>query len=160
MSPGIIYCFDDQDAQEAAETMGEKQIRRLPVLDRNKQLVGIVSLGDLAVEARDDRMSGDALKHISEPKMAGGAAGATAAWPAAVVHRRQQGEGANDSQTQIRRVSPLLAEAEPKDRQAAEPGDVLDAGSRRAARTGRAVLQTPVMTGRDRAIQADSGTGR
>ena len=66
MSPGIIYCFDDQDAREAAELMGEKQIRRLPVLDRNKQLVGIVSLGDLAVEGRDDRMSGDALKHISE----------------------------------------------------------------------------------------------
>jgi CBS domain-containing protein len=66
MSPGIIYCFDDQDAKEAADLMGEKQVRRLPVLDRNKQLVGIVSLGDLAVEARDDRMSGDALKHISE----------------------------------------------------------------------------------------------
>jgi CBS domain-containing protein len=66
MSPGIIYCFDDQDAKEAAEIMGEKQIRRLPVLDRNKRLVGIVSLGDLAVETRDDKMSGDALKHISE----------------------------------------------------------------------------------------------
>ena len=80
--------------------MGEKQIRRLPVLDRNKQLVGIVSLGDLAVEARDDRMSGDALKHISEPNDGWALArpSATAAWPAAVVHRRQQGEGANDSQ--------------------------------------------------------------
>jgi CBS domain-containing protein len=66
MSPGIIYCFDDQEAAEAAEIMGEKQVRRLPVLNRNKRLVGIVSLGDLAVETRDDRMSGDALKHISE----------------------------------------------------------------------------------------------
>jgi CBS domain-containing protein len=67
MTPGIIYCFDDQDAAEAAKMMSEKQIRRLPVLDRNKRLVGIVSLGDLAVEAHDDKMTGDALKHISEP---------------------------------------------------------------------------------------------
>lgn len=66
MSPGIIYCFDDQEAEDAAELMGEKQVRRLPVLDRNKRLIGIVSLGDLAVETHDDRMSGDALKHISE----------------------------------------------------------------------------------------------
>jgi CBS domain-containing protein len=66
MSPGIIYCFEDQEAAEAAELMGDKQVRRLPVLDRNKRLVGIVSLGDLAVETRDDRMSGDALKQISE----------------------------------------------------------------------------------------------
>jgi CBS domain-containing protein len=67
MTPGITYCFEDQDASEAAKLMSEKQIRRLPVLDRNKRLVGIVSLGDLAVEARDDKMTGDALKHISEP---------------------------------------------------------------------------------------------
>jgi CBS domain-containing protein len=67
MTPGIVYCYDDQDASEAAKLMSEKQIRRLPVLDRNKRLVGIVSLGDLAVEARDDNMTGDALKHISEP---------------------------------------------------------------------------------------------
>jgi CBS domain-containing protein len=67
MTPGIIYCFEDQDASEAAKLMAEKQVRRLPVLDRNKRLVGIVSLGDLAVETRDERMTGDALKHISEP---------------------------------------------------------------------------------------------
>jgi len=67
MTPGIVYCFEDQDASEAAKLMSEKQIRRLPVLDRNKRLVGIVSLGDLAVEARDEKIAGDALKDISEP---------------------------------------------------------------------------------------------
>jgi hypothetical protein len=46
--------------------MKERQIRRLPVLSRDKQLVGIVSLGDLAVGG-DDRTSGDTLQHVSEP---------------------------------------------------------------------------------------------
>jgi len=67
MTAGIIYCFEDQDASEAAQLMSEKQIRRLPVLDRDKRLVGIVSLGDLATEARDEKVAGDALKEISEP---------------------------------------------------------------------------------------------
>jgi CBS domain-containing protein len=47
--------------------MREKQIRRLPVLNRAKKLVGIVSLGDLAVEAADTRLCGDALKGVSKP---------------------------------------------------------------------------------------------
>src|ERR1043166_5516888 len=43
MSPGIVYIFDDQEAEEAARLMEVKQIRRLPVLNRDKRLVGIVS---------------------------------------------------------------------------------------------------------------------
>jgi len=66
MTPGIDFVFEDQDVQEAARIMKDRQIRRLPVLSRDKQLVGIVSLGDVAV-AGDDRTSGDALQHISEP---------------------------------------------------------------------------------------------
>jgi CBS domain-containing protein len=49
MSSDIFYCFADQDIQDAVEIMATGQIRRLPVLDRDKRLVGIVSLGDLAV---------------------------------------------------------------------------------------------------------------
>ena len=67
MTPTVVYCFEDQDVSEAAAIMKDRQIRRLVVLNRDKRLVGIVSLGDLAVETQDDRMSGDALEAISEP---------------------------------------------------------------------------------------------
>jgi CBS domain-containing protein len=65
MSPGIVYIFEDQDVEEAARLMEVKQIRRLPVLNRDKRLVGIVSLGDLAVEA-GAALSGEALQEISQ----------------------------------------------------------------------------------------------
>ena len=67
MSPGIVYIFEDQDVEEAARVMEVKQIRRLPVLNRDKRLVGIVSLGDLAVEA-GAALSGEALQEISQPE--------------------------------------------------------------------------------------------
>jgi len=67
MTPGIVYCYEDEDAEEAAKRMREKQIRRLPVLNRDKRLVGIVSLGDLAVETHDENLSGRTLGRISEP---------------------------------------------------------------------------------------------
>jgi CBS domain-containing protein len=66
MTPDVRYCFADQDVKEAARIMQQEQIRRLPVVDRQKHLVGIVSLGDLAV-AGDDRLSGDTLQDISQP---------------------------------------------------------------------------------------------
>src|SRR2546425_5901862 len=43
MTPEIVYCFEDQDTHEAEELMAQKQIRRLPVLNRDKRLVGIVA---------------------------------------------------------------------------------------------------------------------
>jgi len=67
MTPNIVYCYDDQDVSEAAQIMEEKRIRRLPVLDRDKRLVGIVSLGDLAVKTGDDRAVGETLEQVSEP---------------------------------------------------------------------------------------------
>lgn len=67
MTQGIVYCFEDQPVEEAAKLMGAKQIRRLPVLNRDKQLVGILSLGDLSVEADKDVMAGQTLEKISEP---------------------------------------------------------------------------------------------
>ena len=67
MTQGIVYCFEDQQVEEAAKLMGAKQIRRLPVLNRDKQLVGILSLGDLSVEADKDVMAGQTLEKISEP---------------------------------------------------------------------------------------------
>src|SRR4051812_5875046 len=51
MSKPIAYCFDDQDVEEAVRVMEVKQIRRLVVLNRDKRLVGLVSLGDVASRA-------------------------------------------------------------------------------------------------------------
>lgn len=54
----------DDDARTALETMGSRQIRRMPVLDRDNRLVGVVSLGDLSTRARDKDV-GEALEDIS-----------------------------------------------------------------------------------------------
>src|SRR5262249_46950142 len=67
MTPEVVYCFEDQEVEEAAHVMKEKQVRRLLVLDHGKNLVGIVSLGDLAVSTGDDRLSGDVVERVSEP---------------------------------------------------------------------------------------------
>lgn len=66
MSREVLYCFDDEDASDVARNMGEQQVRRLPVLNRDKRLVGIVSLGDIARQARA-RTTGDTLAAISRP---------------------------------------------------------------------------------------------
>lgn len=51
MTPKTYYCYDDQDVEEVCNNMGEIQVRRLPVVNRDKRLVGVVSLGDLAQSA-------------------------------------------------------------------------------------------------------------
>jgi CBS domain-containing protein len=66
MSPDVRYCFDDEDTQEVAHNMADIQMRRLPVVNRDKRLVGIISLGDLAT-SEGARPAGEALKGISEP---------------------------------------------------------------------------------------------
>jgi CBS domain-containing protein len=67
MTRDVIYCFEDQLVEEAAKLMKEKQVRRLLVLNHDKRLVGIVSLGDLAIETGDDELVGDTVEAISEP---------------------------------------------------------------------------------------------
>ncbi|QRN97529.1 CBS domain-containing protein [Archangium violaceum] len=66
MSPGIEYCFDDDDVDDVLERMRDKQIRRVIVVDRNKKLVGIVAIGDLSGEVSEHKV-GEALEGISEP---------------------------------------------------------------------------------------------
>src|SRR5882724_1470344 len=68
MTPHVAFCFEDQDVSGAAHVVEEKQIRRGVVLNRDKRLVGIVSLGDLAVKS-DGQLSGEALERVSEPAM-------------------------------------------------------------------------------------------
>jgi CBS domain-containing protein len=67
MTPNVIYCFEDQDVTEAARLMKENQVRRLVVLNRDKRLVGIVSLGDLAVDTGDEELAGATVSAVSEP---------------------------------------------------------------------------------------------
>ena len=66
MSPGILYCYADDSVEAVLENMGGQQIRRLPVVDRDKRLVGVVSLGDLAVKESKEGRSGETLERISE----------------------------------------------------------------------------------------------
>jgi CBS domain-containing protein len=65
MTAEVEYCFDDDSVEEVARKMDQLQVRRLPVLNREKRLVGIVSLGDLALEA--DEPAARALQGISRP---------------------------------------------------------------------------------------------
>jgi CBS domain-containing protein len=67
MTPQVVYCFEDQDASEVAKLMQEKQIRRLPIFNREKKLVGIVSLGDLAVHSGKEKLVSKTVKEVSEP---------------------------------------------------------------------------------------------
>jgi CBS domain-containing protein len=64
MSPKILYCFDDQTVEDVLSNMGHNQVRRLPVVNRDKRLVGVVSLGDL-VKASEAK-AGAALHDISQ----------------------------------------------------------------------------------------------
>lgn len=67
MTPELIFVFDDQDVQQAAFLMSSRQVRRLPVLDRKRRLVGIVSLGDLAKHDPNDERLSATLQSVSEP---------------------------------------------------------------------------------------------
>ena len=70
MTPGVTYCFDDQSVEEASTVMQAEQIRRLPIVNREKQLIGMLSLGDLAVRSagsKDQKLADETLIEISEP---------------------------------------------------------------------------------------------
>lgn len=66
MTSEVKYCFDTEDVAHVAKNMAELQVRRLPVLNREKRLVGIVSLGDLAMGGSLPK-SAEALRGISRP---------------------------------------------------------------------------------------------
>jgi len=67
MSQDLVNCFEDQDVTEAARLMKDKQLRRLLVFNRSNDLVGIVSLGDLATETGDRGQSAEVLDKVSQP---------------------------------------------------------------------------------------------
>ena len=67
MSEGIVWASEDDSVDDAAKLMGKHQIRRLPIVNGDKRLVGIVALGDFAVESSDIEAAGEALSEISKP---------------------------------------------------------------------------------------------
>ena len=64
-SDQVLYCFDDDDVGDVAENLAEQQVRRLPVLNREKRLVGIISLGDIAKAT--EKKAGAAVAGIVRP---------------------------------------------------------------------------------------------
>lgn len=66
MSSEVLYCFDDDDVDDVCENLADVQVRRLPVVDHDKRLVGIVSLADLA-SSGDAVSTGEALEGITRP---------------------------------------------------------------------------------------------
>jgi CBS domain-containing protein len=65
MSREVLYCFDDQEIEDVARNMGEVKVRRLPVVNRDKRLVGIVSIGDLALK-EEQTLTGSAIANFSK----------------------------------------------------------------------------------------------
>lgn len=65
MTDKVLYCFDTGDVEDVAKNMAENQLHRLPVLNQDKRLVGIVSLGDLSKHAAPEQI-GQTVQHISK----------------------------------------------------------------------------------------------
>jgi CBS domain-containing protein len=65
MSAEVAWCFEDTQAEEAARTMRDKEIRRIPIVDRDKKLVGIVALADLAKSSSSDETKAEGLQGVS-----------------------------------------------------------------------------------------------
>lgn len=64
MSPGVLYCYENEEVEDVLRNMGEQAIRRLPVLNEDKKLVGIVSFGDLSAACEDKTVCGEAMEQI------------------------------------------------------------------------------------------------
>jgi CBS domain-containing protein len=66
MTADLVSVLETADVKDAARLMKDRQIRRIVVVDASKRVVGIVSLGDIAVDTRDDKMSGEVLEKVSK----------------------------------------------------------------------------------------------
>ena len=75
MTGQVHTCFEDQTVAEAARLMTENQVRRLIVLDRDERLIGIISLGDVAVDSGNEQLAGGVLHEVcaTEPVQGVGA---------------------------------------------------------------------------------------
>lgn len=66
MTGKVLYCYDDQDLDEAVRNMADQEIRRLPVVNRDKRLVGVLALSNVAA-CDDDRLNGELLDGVATP---------------------------------------------------------------------------------------------
>ena len=66
MTADVKYCYEDEDLDHVAKNMAEQRVRRLPVLNRDKRLVGILSVGDIALH-QGKKAAGEAVSGISRP---------------------------------------------------------------------------------------------
>jgi Mg/Co/Ni transporter MgtE len=66
MTSEVKYCFGDEDLEHVAQNMAEQRLRRLPVVNRDKRLVGIVSIGDVVTELGDSYLAGEALRGAAQ----------------------------------------------------------------------------------------------
>ena len=66
MTPQVFYCYEDDDVERVAQYMEEKEVRRMLILNRQKRLVGVVSIGDLAKTSSEKELAGETLGHIAE----------------------------------------------------------------------------------------------
>jgi CBS domain-containing protein len=66
MTPQVLYCYEDDDVHKVGHHMQEQEVRRMLILNREKRLVGIVSLGDLARTSGEKQLAGETLGHIAE----------------------------------------------------------------------------------------------
>ena len=66
MTGKVLYCYDDQDLDEAVRNMADQEIRRLPVVNRDKRLVGVLALSNVAA-CDDDRLNGELLEGVATP---------------------------------------------------------------------------------------------
>ena len=67
MSCDVIFCYAHEDLSQAIESFEQAQIRRLVILDRKKKLVGVLSIGDLAVDTSNRKLAGEVLERVSSP---------------------------------------------------------------------------------------------
>ena len=66
MTEHVLYCYEDEPIDTAAQHMAKLQIRRMPIVNREKRLVGILSLADIARKC-DSKQAGEALRHVTKP---------------------------------------------------------------------------------------------
>ncbi len=67
MTKAVVCGYDTQDLQDGAKLMMDYHVRRLPILNEKKQLIGVVSLADLSKASDDQHLAGEVLEHVSEP---------------------------------------------------------------------------------------------
>ena len=70
MSTDVVTCREDEDIEVAVTRMAERQVRRIPVADKNGVLVGIISQADIATRVQRDKTTGELVEAISEPGVA------------------------------------------------------------------------------------------